>query len=90
MARHRDTGDGWWPPDLAVFRASDWPPAAGDLDAGGPPWAAGHSVLAAHRRWCKARLAALPKGSAEYGVEQLRGMREAVAMTRNPPQRGER
>ena len=75
-----------WPPHLATFDPSDWPPEPGD-----PPWAAGHSVLAAHHRWCKARLARLVEGTPEYGAEQLRGMRENVALIRgNPPKRGER
>jgi len=90
VKRHRVDGD-WWPPHLAVFDPSEWPPQPGELAAHGAPRSARHELLVAHSRWLAARLAALPEGSAEQGRERLRGMREHVAMIRgNPPQRGER
>ncbi len=78
-----------WPPHLAVFRASDWPPAAGDLDAGGPPRSARSRVIEAHHRWRRARLAMLTEGTLEHGVEQLRGLRENVALIRGIQPKGE-
>jgi len=90
VRRHPPHSDGW-PARLHHFDPADWPPSPDDLAAGGPPWSAGHTVLAAHRRWCQARLAMLTEGTPEYGAEQLRGMRENVRMIRGiQPQGGER
>ena len=80
MRRHPPHSDGW-PARLRHFDPADWPPSPDDLAAGGPPWSAGHTVLAAHARWRRARLAALVEGTPEYGAELLRGLREAARMT---------
>lgn len=80
-----------WPPRLRHFDPAEWPPEPGEVAADGPPWSAGSTVLAAHARWCAARLAALPEGTLEHGAERLRGLRENVRMIRgNPTKKGDR
>ena len=86
MARHRDTGDEW-PPRLRHFDPAEWPPEPDERAAHGAPRSARGAVLLAHGRWRRARLAALVKGSPEYGAELLRGLREAARMTQNPQRR---
>jgi len=95
MATRRDAPSPW-PPKLARFRASDWPPVPGEVRECcrcshcaarfGPPKPAGHTVLEAHRRWRRARLSMLV-GTPEYAAEALRGLRAAEALrTQNPIQ----
>ncbi len=85
MARHKGT-PGLWPPHLATFDPTQWPPAAGEVEEmcqcgpcrqrWGPPGPAGNTLLDAHTRWRKARLATLERGSSEYRLEALEGLRE--------------
>ena len=83
-----------WPPHLATFDADVWPPAVGELEEScrcsrclerfGPPKPAPRTVFAARRRWRKARLATLRKGTTDYRAEFLKYLQESLPERHKP------
>ena len=96
MARWMPDDGGRWPPHLATFTPTDWPPATNEvertctctscIDKYGPPRPAPRTVAAARRRWRQARLATLKKGTDEYRTEALSALREQLPERYRNPQ----
>ena len=94
MARWMPDDGARWPPDLAVFRAADWAPSVGEVEERctcahcteryGPPGPAPRTITAARRRWRKARLATLEKGTDDYRAEALSALRENLPERHRP------
>ena len=90
----REVEVGGLPARLATFNAADWPPGPGERSEAcacssctakyGPPGPAPRTVVAARRRWRKARLATLTKGSPEYCAELLSALHEALPERHKP------
>ena len=100
MARWMPDDGGRWPPRLATFDPAAWPPAPDEVEEScactdcrtrfGPPGPAPRTVAAARRRWRRARLATLTKGTDEYRTEALSALRENLPQRyRNPQREGE-
>jgi len=94
VARWMDDDGARWPPHLAVFNPAEWPPAYDEVETTctcasctakyGPPRPAQQTITAARRRWRKARLATLEKGTDEYLAEVLSALRENLPERHRP------